>query len=236
MSTTALTIVTAAEAFPITVADAKGHLKITHTIEDAQIQNLIESATSWAQELTGRIFVDTEVQWKFDRFPSRGESVGVRGHYWDDIYYFPIGGSVFNRSNDSTARDRGILLPGGKVSAINDIQYTDELGAPQTLEGPTSQTPGTDYQEDLTDDEWPQAFPQREGSWFSVQPGLVNAVEVNYQAGWANETEVPGSIRHAIRFKVGDLYTIRDSADAGSRSALLKAAEDLLFPFIVQTV
>lgn len=234
MSTTALTIQTVAEAYAITVADAKAHLKITHGLEDAHIESLIASANSWAQNFTQRIFVDSKVTLKFDRFPSRGESVGFHGDVFADVYYFPS--TTFGRILATNARERGLLLPGGFVSAVNDIDYTDADGAPQTLTGPTSGAPGTDYQEDLTDDEWPMVFPAREMDWPSVQSGLVNAVQLEYQVGWADETKVPEDIRHAVRFKVGDLYTIRDTADAGTKSALLRAAEDLLFPYVVQSV
>ena len=157
-----------------------------------------------------------------------------RGDWYSDVYYIPI--SKAGRILSSRSRDRSIVLPGGKVTAVNDIDYTDVLDAPQTLTGPTSQTPGTDYQEDLTDDEMAQVFPPRLGTWPSVQDSSINTVQLDYQVGWADETEVPEDIRHAIKFKVGDLYTIRDTADAGTRTALLRAAEDLLFPYVVQRV
>ena len=234
MSTTALTVVAAAASNPITLASAKSHLKVTHSLEDGHIADLISAATQWAQDETRRILIDTKVTLKFDRFPKRGEAVWIRGDSFANVYFIPV--STFGRIKATNARERGIVLPGGKVTAVNDIDYTDEDGNPQTLTGPTSGAPGTDYQEDLTDDEWPQIFPAREMDWPAVQSGLVNAVQVEYQVGWADETEVPESIRHAIRFKIGDLYTIRDTADAGSKSKLLTAAEDLLFPYVVQQV
>lgn len=234
MSITALTIEAAAGSKPITLASAKSHLKITNSLEDGHVADLIAAATAWAQDFTRRIFVDTNVTLKFDRFPQKGEAVWMRGDIFADIFFIPV--STFGRIKASNARDRGLILPGGKVTAVNDIEYTDGDGNPQTLTGPTSGSPGTDYQEDLTDDEWPQVFPEREMTWPGVQSALINAVQVDYQVGWADETEVPESIRHAIRFKLGDLYTIRDTADAGSKSQLLRAAEDLLFPYVLQTV
>ena len=232
MSIPAIRIVTVADTKPITVADAKSHLRITHSVEDGHIDNLIGAATQWAQDFTRRILIETQVVLRFDRFPQKGESAAVRGDFYADVFYIPT--DTFGRLKATNARDSGILLPGGFVSAINDIDYIDADGNPQTLTGPTSAAPGTDYQEDLTDDEWPQVFPQREQTWPSFQSALVNAVQIDYQVGWPDETEVPESIRHAIRFKVGDLYTIRDTADAGTKSALLRAAEDLLFPYVVQ--
>lgn len=200
MTITALTVITPADTHPITLAEAKGQLRITHSAEDAHIQSLIAAATAWAEDFTGRILIDTQVVHAFDCFPS---------------------------SNNE------IELPGGIVSAVNDIDYTDEDGAPQTLTGPTSGTPGTDYQEDLTDDERAVVFPAIEDSWPATQSGLGNAVEIDYQVGWADETEVPENIKHAIKFKTADLYSIRDSVDA-SKSSATRAAEDLLFPYVIQ--
>ena len=123
-------------------------------------------------------------------------------------------------------RDRSIYLPGGRVTAVNDIDYIDVDAAPQTLTGPTSQTPGTDYQEDLTNDEKAYLYPAQNGYWPNVDDLAVNAVMVDYQAGWDDPSEIPESIRYAVKFKVGDMFTIRDTADAGNRSSLIKAAEN----------
>lgn len=234
MSKTALTVVVEPETAVITLADGKSHLRVTHDLEDSHISNLIKSANAWAEDYTNRLFIDQGVTLQFDKFPTKGETIGIRGDVFADVFYFPT--STFSRLLKTNARDRGIVMPGGKVTAVNDIRYTDEDGNPQILNGPTSQAPSDDYQEDLTDNEWPMVFPKLNETWFSTQDGLINAVQIDYDVGWFDETEVPEAIRHAVRFKLGDLYTIRDTADAGSKSSLLTAAENLLFPWIVQQV
>lgn len=196
MSITALTVITAADGFPVTLSEAKKHLRVTHSAEDEDIQSKVAAATAWAQDFCGRIFLDTQVIHSLHCFPS---------------FALP--------------------LPGGVVSAINDIDYTDEDGNPQTLTGPTSQTPGTDYQEVLTDDELAFVTPAIDGDWPSVQSGLVSAVAVDYQVGWATDGDVPENIKHAIKFKVADLFVIRDSS---TKSANERAAENLLFPYVIQ--
>lgn len=228
MSITALRIVTAATALPISLKQAKAQLRITHTQEDAHIQSLVAAATDWAQTYTRRILVNTNVVVRMDRFPESGDSPVLMGDTSGQWFYVrPSMGRKFS----ACKRDRAIQLPGGFVAAVNDIDYTDADGAPQTLTGPTSQTPGTDYQEDLTDDEWPLIFPT--DNWPGVSSSVVNAVSIDYQVGWPTPDDMPESIRQALKFKVADFYTIRDSDDAGNRSSLLQVAENLLEPYVI---
>lgn len=229
MSLAALRTIQASTEVALTIDDAKNHLRVTHNAEDSHIESLVAAATDWAGTYMRRIVMSAQVALRCDSFPLHGEAFYFRSG--DESYYITRQND-FSRIMNASSRNRAIFLPGGFVTAINQIDYTDANGAPQTLTGPTSGTPGTDYQEDLTDDEWPVVFPARAGSWPSTQSGEVNAVLIDFQAGWTNVT-LPESIRHAIRFKMADMYTIRDTADAGSKSALLRAAEDLLDPFVV---
>lgn len=230
MSITALQIIVAAVEEPVTVAEAKAHLRVSYSAEDGHIQSLIRAATDWAQTFTRRILVDTQVGVRIDRFPDSGESAELRGDLsgqWFTIK--PNSG----RTKSAHKRDKSILLPGGFVSAVNEIAYADELGAPQTIDGPTSSPVGTDYDEDLTDDEWAFIYPDSTTGWPSVDSSMVNAVLVDYQVGWPSPVNVPESIKAAIKFKVADLFGIRDSNDAKNRSELIKVAENLLEPYVV---
>jgi len=195
---TALRTIEAAADTPISLAQAKAHLRVTHNAEDDYIQSLIVAATDWAQVYSGRILIDSRVGIRMNDFPWHGT----------------------------------IYLPGGNITAVNDIDYSDVDGNPQTLTGPTSTAPGTDYLEDLTDDEWPLLCATDDG-WPSVESNTVNAVLIDYQVGWLSQEEIPGSIRQAIKFKLADLFTIRDTNDAGSKSELIKVAENLLEPYVV---
>lgn len=231
MTTAALEVVTPATTYPITVSDAKSQLRITHGEEDQHIQNLIAAATRWAEVETRRVFMTTEVRLRMDRFPYRREHC----YFEFDDFRNVSPNYKYSRQEEKHARDRQIFLPGGKVTAIEDIVYTDADSAPQTLTGPTSGTPGTDYQEDLTDSDEAWVMPAAQGDWPAVADAVVNAVVVRYQVGYgAAEDDVPHDIRMAIRFRVADLFTYRDSADAGNKSDFFKAAENLLFPHRIQ--
>lgn len=217
----ALQVVTAASGYPITVQDAKRQLRITHSYEDAHIQELIAAATSWAQNETRRHFLTATVRLSFDRFPIRRCSVSFKGRF-DSLTMHEV-------SKSASARNGAIFLPGGKVTAINDVKYDDEDDVEQTLTGPTSSPAGTDYQEDITDDDEAFVMPKVDEDWPSTLGGKVNAVRIEYDVGFGSKaTDVPGDIRQAIRFRVADMFVNRTDSNVATT-----AAENLLAPWRV---
>lgn len=225
MSITSLTVVTKAPMLPVSLKETKRHLHITSSAEDAHISDLIKAATSWAERETRRRFVSQVVAFGMDRFPRRGEFVFAFGHNFENFGFNTT--DSFGRTFDRRTRDRQICLPGGVVTAVEKIAYIDETGAPQTLSGPTSGTPGTDFQEDLTDDEGAFLMPPDDLSWPGTDLGVVNAVVVEYTVGYADNSDgVPEDIKAAIKFRVGDLFNIRSTTDGkaggiGSTASML---------------
>ena len=61
-------VVTPATSNPITLTEAKTHLKVDTTADDTFITNLIKSATSSAQEYTNRFFIQTTIQQVGDKW------------------------------------------------------------------------------------------------------------------------------------------------------------------------
>ncbi len=62
-------VVTAPEEFPVTLTEAKAHLRIDHTYEDTLITALIEAATIYAEKFTGRALIDQTLDVYLDEFP-----------------------------------------------------------------------------------------------------------------------------------------------------------------------
>jgi len=54
---------------PITLTEAKAHLKVDHSDEDAYIAALIKAVTTRVEAYTGRSLINTQYQWKLDCFP-----------------------------------------------------------------------------------------------------------------------------------------------------------------------
>ena len=64
-----LKVVTAAASNPIAQSEAKTHLRVTTSDEDAYITNLITAATQMAQNYTNSYFIDTTLRMNFSYFP-----------------------------------------------------------------------------------------------------------------------------------------------------------------------
>lgn len=223
MTTSALRIVTPAASLPVTVDEAKGQLRVTHAYEDTTIQRIVKAASRWAEEQTRRIFCTTVVEIRMDRFPYRNEYCSLL--LYDD--YRVEGHYKYGRVRTRTARDSAIRLPGGMVSAVDEIRYLDTSSIEQTLTGPTSGTPGTDYQEDLTDADEAFVFTARNSDWPSTADETINAVTIQYQVGYgADPEDVPEDIRQAILFRCTDMFVNRD----GTKGDATVAAENLLQP------
>jgi len=68
-----LTITTPPTAEPVTLAEAKDHLRVDGTAEDAYITALIQAARAWVENFTTRQLVQATYEWTLDRLPERPE-------------------------------------------------------------------------------------------------------------------------------------------------------------------
>lgn len=70
-----LTLATAAEIHPVSLAEAKAHLRVDIDDDDDLIGQLIEAAVDAAQIFTRRQFIEAEFIWTADRFPSGSKAI-----------------------------------------------------------------------------------------------------------------------------------------------------------------
>jgi len=64
-----LIVSTAASIRPVTIEEAKLHLRVTHDSENGYIDNLIRAATISTEDDTGRAWINRTLQMTLDRFP-----------------------------------------------------------------------------------------------------------------------------------------------------------------------
>ena len=57
---------------PVSLADARAHLRVDGTDEDALIGGLIVAAREYAEGFTGRRFVTTDMELTLEQFPAGG--------------------------------------------------------------------------------------------------------------------------------------------------------------------
>ncbi len=181
---------------PLSLAQAKSHLRVTTTDEDALISGLIAATRAYAQAKTQRQIIGAKWKLVMDSFP--GPSlVGV-----------PYGKAF-------TLPEHAILLPLAGVLQVVSIDYTDMGGNPQTM------TPLTDYVVDLSCE--PVRITPPFGRIWPIPLPQIGSVSVTFLAGEAvplvadtvgDTISVPGwktmAVGDTLRLSNRDLITTGD--------------------------
>lgn len=74
-----ISVSTKASHFPISLEEAKEHLRVTDTNSDSYIQGLIAAVTQEVEDYTGRTLITTQYSWKMDCFPNSYELYVPKG-------------------------------------------------------------------------------------------------------------------------------------------------------------
>jgi len=101
-------LITAPALEPVTVAEAKSHMKVEHTDDDTLIAVYIKAARQRLETRTRRTFVTTTWKMHFDRFPKH---LGV----------------------GDARRARRFIIECPPLQTVSSIKYWDTDGALQTL-------------------------------------------------------------------------------------------------------
>ncbi len=166
---------TAAAAEPITLDEAKLHLRVDIDDEDLLIEGLIAAAREWCENYTRRSFVQRTLELRLDCFPA------------------------------------AIKLPRGPIISVTTVKYLDQGGTLQTVSA-------SDYQTDLYSVPG-RVMPIFGGVWPTPKYGSLNAVVVEYEAGYAHgagsPTElaenVPSAVKSAMKLMIGHWFQNRES-------------------------
>lgn len=171
---------------PITLAEAKAHLRVDLTDDDALITALIVAARQYAESETGRSLITQSWRLVLDGFHG-GRGPGTAG---------PI---------PSLLPGNAILLDQAPVQSITSIQYLDTGGVWQTLpesewvaelqSAPARITPAFGKT-------WPAALPQ------------IGSVKVEFVAGYGEAAAVPQGIKIWMLLRLAALYENREEVSA----------------------
>ena len=216
-----LTLVTAPANQPVTLDEAKAHLRVDFTDDDDMIEALIEAASGWVDGpngFLGRALIDQTWDLYLDHFPC--------GPHRHQAFAYHHG----HRRH----RHDAIEIPLPPLIEVLGVYYLDTTGNEQLLDeslytvDPTSETnqPGRIIPAGTS--RWPQTSCD------------ANSVRIRFRAGYIDSSvspatdNVPRPIRAAILLHIGDLYSNRETMVVGERVAPLPwAAEQLLRPYRV---
>ena len=195
---------------PVSLAEAKLHLRVDFDDDDSLIQVLISAARQAAETLTNRQLVTARWRMVLDSFP--GPSLmGVPA------------GQVF------TLPGHAVLLPKSPVQSVVEIRYLDMAGVWQVM-------PAANYTVDCACEParitpvfgqiWPIALPQ------------IGAVSVIFDAGYGDASAVPEGIKTWIKLRLGSLYVHREEVASMTRGRIdpLPFIDGLLDPYKVPLI
>lgn len=218
-------IVTAPVVEPVSLAEAKDHLRVRISDDDALISALIIAARQAAETITRRAIA--QQQWKIvgDRFPSPmagrlteywlGQQWGLSGMNSQSVF-LPTGRTGYE-----------LILPFPPVQTVDSIKYIDTYGVQQTL-------PAINYLVDNVS-EPARVAPAYGYAWPTTQQ-RINAVEVTFTAGYS-AGQIPEGIKAWIKIRIGSLYENREEVALLNRGHIteLPFVDGLLDPFRVIT-
>ena len=192
---------------PVSLLEAKLHLRVDFDEDDMLIASLITAARQAAETLTGRQL--TTARWKqvLDCFP--GPSLmGVPA------------GQTF------TLPGHAILLAKAPVQSVVSINYLDMGSVNQTMSALTYTVDAACEPARITPvfgQIWPICLPQ------------IGAVSVTFDAGYGTASQVPEGIKSWIKLRLGSLYAHREEVAALSRGRIesLPFIDGLLDPYKV---
>lgn len=181
---------------PVSLAEAKAHLRLDVDDENTLLEALIKAAREWAESYCRRSFVQRTLELRMDDFPAE------------------------------------IRLPRGPVVSVTHIKYTDSGGSLATMDA-------ADYQVDVYASP-ARIIPVFGGTWPTPKTGTLNAVLVEYEAGYApvgsptDADNVPLAIKAAIKLIVGHLFEHRALAAERVLSEVPFAVKHLLAQYEIR--
>jgi hypothetical protein len=186
-----LTVVTPPAEEPISLEQAKAHLRVEIADDDALIAALVTAARLHCEKELRQALVTTGFRYTLDGFPTG------YGHGYTGYGHGYTGAEPEWPAGQSLAR---IELPRPPLIAVSSVAYVDPQGATVTLDPSAYEveagTPG-------------RLYPAYGTSWPAARR-KVAAVTIAYTAGYGAAAAVPEVAKAAIKVALGHLYEHRD--------------------------
>lgn len=193
---------------PVTLAEAKAHLRVDQVSDDGLIADLIKAARQACEAFTGRAFIARDISLYLDRWPG-----GKGEEWWEGLRE---GAFLSGYAGE-------VRLPRPPLFTVTDLRVYDANGVatPFLSSGYFVDATGVSGRIVLKDGIPPPS------------PGRVaNGIEVRYTAGYGTAASaLPAPLREAVKQVTARFYDNRGD-EAGS-APLPFAAQGLLQPYRV---
>ena len=187
-----LQLVTPPAGEPVTLLEAKQHLRVDVDDDDALIGSLIAAARQAAETITGRQLMTARWKLVLDAFP----------------------GATFTHAGSGATFSlpaHAVLLAKCPVQSVISIEYLDMNGTLQTMHA-------EDYVLDAAC-EPARLSPAFGKSWPPTLP-QIGAITVTFDAGYGLASAVPEGIKSWIKLRVGSLYGHREEVSVLTRGRI----------------
>jgi hypothetical protein len=214
---------------PVTLEQAKSHLRLDTSLDDDYLQSLlIPAARQYLERVCWRAFLLQT--WELTLGGFRGPDRFDLAPDWrpSSSPFLVQGSAVAWHASTGAYRFMPYLeLPRGHLatSPAVAITYLDENGATQTLSSSVYRVEGTANDQNLgriwlaRDQQWPNTDSQ------------FDAVKVQYQVGWDSADDVPAPIRQAILVVLAQMYEHRTPEIDGRLSEAEFTSTVLISPY-----
>jgi uncharacterized phiE125 gp8 family phage protein len=226
---------------PLSLDEAKLHLRVDIVDDDELITVLIQAAREYCEEFCHRAFITQTWKLVLDHFPGVADhnqgyaDLGVMGDAALGIGLPPVG-YTFAYQSEVYFRAGSIIVPKPPLQSIDFINYLDLNGDSQTLGPASPEEPSDNYQIDVAS-EPARLAPPPNGNWpltlLSIRAPVLNAVVIQFVCGYGDAaTDVPASVRAAMKLMIAHWYENRSHVLTGFRAAAVEipdAADTLLW-------
>ena len=192
-----LSLVTAPASEPVTLAEAKTHMRIDSTDDDTYITELITAARILAENYTKRSFINTTWKMFMDRWPC---SAGY-GRYSEGYHEVPVTDSY---------QAKPVVLPKGQMQSVTHIKTYDDADTATTVDA-------SNYYVGAYSSGDSGQITLRNGGSISTPTRTSDGIEIQFVAGYGSSASaVPTPIKQAIKMIVSGLYENRGDCSGGN--------------------
>ncbi|KVF09654.1 hypothetical protein WJ05_17680 [Burkholderia vietnamiensis] len=206
---------------PVTLEEAKLHLRVIDSSEDTLISLLISAARVHAENVCRRVFVTQKWDLFLDAFPFYTYYGVIPG-------YVPVDQlpAAWMTMRNYAVRFRGskIDIPFPRLQSVDAVKYIDALGNQQTMD------PSLYVVDNVSE---PGVLTPKTGTYWPDTLNTTNAVQISFTAGYGDAVDVPAGIKSWILVRVATLYENREEVAILNRGQVhdLPYVDQLLDPY-----
>lgn len=208
-----LQLVSAPNSEPVSLEEAKAHLRLDFNDDDQLVLSLISAAREVVEGNLRRAVFSQTYELTLDQFPYPTGTL-TRTPDQRENYLFP---SIY-------FSDYAIEFPLSKVTSVDSITFVDVTGEKVTL-------PEAQYAFDVNTVP-ARIVPSNGGTWPYINSYSPGSITITFKAGEWNSDTVPASVKQAMLLLLGHWYANREAVTDKAMTTLPMAVDCLLARFV----